>query len=319
MAEERTESQGFYEMLWDCDHCDTKGLLGKSQRHCPECGAKQNPDKRYFPKEGEARRIDGHKYEGADRACGSCNAPQSARAHNCTHCGAPLDGTAEVKGVANVAPVAPPKPRRWWIPVLVIAVIGLAIFGIWYRFIRKSSELMTVTAHRWERVIPVEEYGDFNETAWREAVPADARLVTCHKKQRSTKRVEDGEECREEKVDRKDGTFEVVKKCKPKYRDEPVEDDWCSFRVQRWKELSTGAARAAGTGLSPTSPTGLPPANAPPAIGARRAGTQRETLTLEFGKQRCDVSDAVWRKYKDGDKVTVKVIASTGKIVCDSL
>ena len=23
-----------YEMLWDCDHCDTKGLLGKSQRHC---------------------------------------------------------------------------------------------------------------------------------------------------------------------------------------------------------------------------------------------------------------------------------------------
>jgi hypothetical protein len=54
-------------------------------------------------------------------------------------------------------------------------------------------------------------------------------------------------------------------------------------------------------------------------IGARRAGTQRETLTLDFGDQRCDVSDAVWRKYKDGDKVTVEVIASTGKIVCDSL
>jgi hypothetical protein len=30
---ERVESQGFYEMLWDCDHCDTKGLFGKSQRH----------------------------------------------------------------------------------------------------------------------------------------------------------------------------------------------------------------------------------------------------------------------------------------------
>ncbi len=317
--QERTESQGFYEMLWDCDHCDTKGLLGKSQRHCPECGAKQNPDKRYFPKEGEERRIDGHKYEGADRACGSCGAPQSARAHNCTGCGAPLDGAAEVKGVA--APVAPRpvKKRRWWIPVLIIAVVGAGIFGIWYRFIRKASATMTVTAHRWERVIPVEEFSDVGEQAWRDAVPSDARTVTCNKKQRSTRRIEDGEECHNEKQDKKDGTFEVVKKCKPKYREEPVEDDWCRFRVQRWKEVESAAARASGTGLQPTSPTNLPPATTQPVIGARRAGAQRETLTLEFGAQRCDVSEPVWRKYKDGDKVQVKVIASTGKIVCDSL
>src|SRR5690606_14214085 len=127
------------------------------------------------------------------------------------------------------------------------------------------------------------------------------------------------EECRDEKQDRKDGTFEVVKKCKPKYRYEPVEDDWCSFRVRRWKELASGAARSSGTGLEPTSPTGLPPANAAPVIGARRAGTQRETLTLEFGDQRCAVSDATWRKYKDGDQAKVQVRASSGAIVCDSL
>lgn len=323
MAQERTESQGFYEMLWDCDHCDTKGLLGKSQRHCPECGAKQNPDKRYFPKEGEARRIDGHKYEGSDRACAACAAPQSANARNCTNCGAPLDGTAEVKGVAAPVAARVKKPRRWWIPMLIIAVIGLAIFGIWYQFIRKRSETMTVTAHRWERVIPVEEYNDFSEQAWRDQVPSDARLGTCRAKQRSTKRVEDGEECREEKQDKKDGTFEVVKKCKPKYRDEPVEDDWCSFRVRRWKELEAGAVRSSGAGLQPTSPPGLPPglssSNAPAVIGARRAGAQRETLTLEFGTQRCDVPDATWRKYKDGDKVTVQVRASNGAIVCGSL
>jgi hypothetical protein len=317
-VQERTESEGFYEMLWDCDHCDTKGLLAKSQRHCPECGAKQNPDKRYFPKEGEERRVEGHNYEGADRACGACGAPQSARSNNCTNCGAPLEGAAEVKGIAGaVAP--PPKPRRWWIPVLIIAVVGLGIFGIWYRFIRKRSETMTVTAHRWERVIPVEEYSDLSEQAWREQVPPDAHLVTCHRKQRSTRRIEDGQECREEKQDKKDGTFEVVKKCKPKYREEPVEDDWCSFRVQRWKELPTGGARSSGTGLQPTSPTGLPPANAQPVLGARRAGAQRETLTLELGDQRCDVSDATWRKYQDGAKATVQVVASTGKIVCDSL
>ncbi|HWU88631.1 MAG TPA: hypothetical protein VN253_15280 [Kofleriaceae bacterium] len=319
MAEERTESQGFFEMLWDCDHCDTKGLLAKSQRHCPECGAKQNPDTRYFPKEGEERRIDGHKYEGADRSCGSCNAPQSARANNCTNCGAPLDGAREVKGVGS-APIAPPKkPRRWWLVVLIVALIGLAIFGIWYRFIRKRSETMTVTAHRWERVVPIEEYNDYSEQGWRDTMPSDAHLVSCHPKQRTTRSVPDGEECHNEKQDKKDGTFEVVKKCKPTYRSEPVDDDWCSYRVQRWKDLAQGALRASGTGLQPATPTGLPPANAPPVIGSRRAGHQRETLTLQLGDHSCDVSDATWRKYKDGDKVQVDVRASSGAIVCDSL
>ena len=264
-------------------------------------------------------RSDGHKYEGADRYCGSCNAPQSARASNCTHCGAPLDGTKEVRGVA--APVPPPvrKPRRWWLVLLIVALIGLAIFGIWYRFIRKRSEMLTVTAHRWERVIPIEEYNDFNEQAWRDQVPSDARMVTCHKKARSTKRVEDGEECRNEKQDKKDGTFEVVKKCKPKYRDEPVDDDWCSFHVQRWKELPDGALRSSGAGLQPASPAGAPSATAVPVPGARRAGRERETLTLQLGDQSCEVSEAAWRKHKDGDKVKVEVRASSGAIVCDSL
>src|SRR5262249_8914882 len=121
MAEERIESQGYFEMLWDCDHCETKGLLGKSQRHCPECGAKQNPDKRYFPEEGKAQRVDGHKYEGADRQCSSCNAAISAAAKNCTNCGAPQDGWKEVRGV-EVPKVVAPKRRTWLIVLIVVAL-----------------------------------------------------------------------------------------------------------------------------------------------------------------------------------------------------
>jgi len=49
MGHEREESQGFFEMLWDCEHCDARGLYAKSQRYCAHCGAPQNPDKRYFP------------------------------------------------------------------------------------------------------------------------------------------------------------------------------------------------------------------------------------------------------------------------------
>src|SRR5690349_14399180 len=107
---ERTESEGFYEMLWDCDHCDAKTLLGNSQRHCPNCGAPQNPDKRYFPKPGEEKKVDGHRFEGADRHCPACSAPMGTAAKNCTKCGSPLDGSKEVKGVATQ--VAPKKPRR---------------------------------------------------------------------------------------------------------------------------------------------------------------------------------------------------------------
>lgn len=317
MAEERTESQGFYEMLWDCDHCETKGLLAKSQRHCAECGAKQNPDKRYFPEEGEARRVDGHKYEGADRTCPACNAPQGSAASHCTHCGAPLDGAHEVKGVAM--PIAMKRRRRWWIPVLIIAVIGLAIFGIWYRFIRKRSETMTVTAHRWERVVPIERFDDYPEAAWRDQRPADALGGTCLRRQRSSTQIPDGETCRNEKQDRKDGTFEVVKKCTPKFRSEPVFDDWCSFHVRRWRALPGAEVRASGTGLQPASPAGAPPAEVQPVIGARRAGAMRETLTLELGDQRCDVDAVTWRKHADGVTVTVEVVASSGKLVCSSL
>jgi hypothetical protein len=321
MPEERVESLGFYEMLWDCDHCDSKGLLAASQRYCPVCGAKQNAALRYMPKEGEERRVDGHKYAGADRACPSCSSPQSAQAHNCTHCGASLDGAAKVKGLTAQATATEraPKKRRWWILWLVLALIALAGVGIWYRFLRKRSATMTVTAHRWERVIPIEEFGEFSDQAWRDRVPRDARMVTCRPKKRSTKKVEDGEECHTEKQDRKDGTFEMVKKCAPKYREEPVEDDWCSFRVLRWRELKEAALRASGTGMQPTSPTGAPPSNASATLGARRALAERQTLILDFGKQHCDVSEAVWRKYQDGAAVKVLVVASSGDIVCDSL
>src|SRR5580658_2753628 len=104
MADDRVESEGFYEMLWDCAHCGTKGLLGKSQRRCPECGAPQDADKRYFPTDEQKQLAVGHVYVGADAHCPSCAAAMGAKVKNCTQCGSPMDGSKEVAGVA--APVA---------------------------------------------------------------------------------------------------------------------------------------------------------------------------------------------------------------------
>ncbi|HEU4734126.1 MAG TPA: hypothetical protein VFT22_39820 [Kofleriaceae bacterium] len=321
MGQEREESQGFFEMLWDCDHCDARGLLGKSQRYCANCGAPQNPDKRYFPQEGEARRVDGHIYEGADRTCPACSAPQSARARNCTHCGSVLEGAAEVRGVASAPPVAArPAPRRrgrriWPLVLAAIAVLG---GGLIFWRCRTQEAQVVVAAHKWQVVVAIEEFNERPEEAWRNEVPVGAGLPVCHDKERSTRQVEDGEECRTERRDKKDGTFEQVKKCKPKYRSEPVMDSWCTFSMRRWRPASE--AKQTGTGLSPVWPTNVPPADTLATFGARRQGTRTQTLTLEFtGHGSCDVSDAVWRKYADGQKIKVEVRASSGDVVCSSL
>ncbi len=318
MAGQREQSEGFYEMLWDCDHCEAKGLLGKSQRHCPECGAPQNPDKRYFPKEGDQRQAVGHQYVGSDRHCPSCNTPQSAQGSNCTQCGAPLDGSKEVRGVVAPVSAAPATRRRPWLWIVVLLAVLASGFGIWWRCIRTRHAEMTLTAHRWERSVGIEEYADQEQADWRDQLPSDARVQRCHRKERSSRRVQTGEDCHIERKDKKDGTFEQIKQCAPTYRSEPIDDDWCTFVVQRWRELE--AVKTSGTGMSPVWPTaGLPPPAAAAILGAKRQGKRTETLILELGGQHCDVSDAIWRKYSDGGKVHVEVRASSGNIVCASL
>jgi hypothetical protein len=320
MAKQREESQGFYEMLWDCEYCDARGLLGKTQRYCANCGAAQNPDKRYFPKEGEQRRVDGHSYEGADRQCPACSAPQSAKAHNCTHCGAVLDGAAEVRGfTAQADPKSRPEPRRrrrriW---PIVLAVLAVLIFGIWWQCIRTRSATVTVASHSWQRVVAVEEFNQYQEESWRNQVPVEATFPICSQRKRSTRQVPDGEDCTMEKRDKKDGTFEQVRKCTPRYRSEPVMDDWCRYQVRRWKKV--GEVKASGKDMTPAWPGDLPPENPATALGAKRQGPRTETLTLDFGGSTCDVSDAIWRKYSDGQKIKVEVRASSGDVVCGSL
>jgi len=311
---ERVESEGFYEMLWDCDHCGTKGLLGKSQRHCPECGAPQNPDKRYFPSPEQQKRIEGHAYEGADRHCPACNAPMAAKAKNCAQCGAPLDGAKEVRGVLAPQPVAKKRRRIWLYVVAALVLIG---FLIWFLFVRTRDAQLTVSAHRWVRVVTIEKFGEYEESAWRDQVPADATFPVCSRRQRSSRQVQTGESCTTEKVDKKDGTFEQVRKCKPTYRSEPIDDDSCTFRVRRWKQ--SDSVRAAGSDLNPAWPAQLPAADAPATLGATRAAGRSETFILELGGKSCEVSAATWRKYTDGQKVKVEVRATTGSIVCSSL
>lgn len=85
-----------YEMLWDCASCGTRKLLGLTHRHCPNCGAVQDPKRRYFPAEGEEVAVEGHQYVGVDLACPACRSPNSAAAGHCINCGHGLEGASPV-------------------------------------------------------------------------------------------------------------------------------------------------------------------------------------------------------------------------------
>jgi hypothetical protein len=319
----RTESEGFYEMLWDCTHCGTKDLLGKSQRHCPECGAPQDDGTRHFPKEGEAKQVAGHQYEGTDRRCPACDTPQGAMGKNCGHCGAPMDGSKAVPIIPSAAPPAA-KKSPWKVILIVLAVVlGLGML-IYMRCIRSVSASLTVAAHRWERTIAIEEYQLAHEETWRDQLPATAQVGVCTRRPHSTRQIPDGETCTSEKHDKGDGTFEKLKKCTPKYRSESVDADYCTYTIQTWKEVDK--ARASGAGQSPSWPTipPLPPTTDRPPVGTRRIGAKTEKLTLDFKDasrtQSCDVDNAtIWARYVDGKAAKVEVRAASGDLVCGSL
>ena len=324
MTKERVESEGFYEMLWDCDHCGQKRLLAKSQRYCAECGGPQNPDKRYYPPPDQETRVEGHAYEGGDRTCPSCQSPMGAKAKNCTHCGSPLDGARDVKSVDDRLPAPPKKKRRWpWILAIVLVVVAAIVFAIWYFFFRTRIEKIEIVAHRWQRTIEIVEVRDHEVRAWHDQPPMHATgfATMCRQEQRSSRQVQDGEECHQVKKDKKDGTFEKQNICKPKMRSEPIYDEKCSFMVRDF--VKTDEIVAKDKGMTPVWPTTNAPIDAPLVLGARKQGARIEKLYLDIkkksGDDSCDVAESVWRKLKDGQKLEVTVRARSDNVVCDSL
>lgn len=312
----RQESLGHYEMLWDCGHCETKKLLGKTHRHCPHCGAPQDERARYFPSDADKVRVEDHQFTGADKKCASCGAAQSAKADHCGQCGAPLGEAGRVKLVEPARPARKTSNLLWYVlfGLVVVAVL------VWFMCIRKRDIALEVTGHRWAAVQELEEFREVTEETWRDEVPPGARALSCHKKQRSTRSVPDGEDCKTEKVDKGDGTFEEVRTCTPRTRQEGVDDDFCRFMIDRWTKVEELAAK--GQGLEVAWPA-VPPSPIQDGYGARRAGKRRATYTLELsdGKQArtCDLAEATWKKYQPGQKVKAQVRARSGELVCSSL
>ncbi|HEU4539263.1 MAG TPA: hypothetical protein VFS00_34315 [Polyangiaceae bacterium] len=336
-------SEKVYEMLWDCRYCGSRKLLGKSHRHCPSCGAPQQNAPRYFPADAEKVAVSDHVFVGADVVCPTCRSTSSRAAKHCGSCGGPLEAAASVavqadrvhpEGVAFVggapggaapAPPAPPPRRSPLVPVLLgcggLLAAGVVVFVLVFVFWKKDSSF-EVVSRAWERTVAVERLGPVSESAWCKEMPPDAQGVRRTREQRSTNKVPNGEDCATRKVDNGDGTFREKRECKPRYKEEPVYDERCSYTVNRWAVARTERS-AGGEAPAPAWPE-VRLGRAGECVGCERAGARKETYTVklagEGGKvDECTFDAARWSAMRPKSRWKGEVRALTGGLVCDSL
>lgn len=322
-----------YEMFWDCEYCGADKLLGKTHRHCPQCGAAQDPSSRYFPPEEEKVAVQDHVYFGADWKCASCDTPNSNASAFCGNCGTPKDGAKKVglaheKEAPPAPPPAPEEPKKsgggGGRGMLIFGCLGAVVLGFvvlcglatfWNR-----TDAATVTSHTWSRSVQIQEYKSVSETDWCDEMPSGAEDVRTTQKQRDTKKVPDGEDCETKNVDNGDGTFRQEEECTTRYREEPIMDDWCSYTVAKWADLRE--ATADGDGLSPVWPQTQLKTCSSPRLGCQREGTRSESYTLKLKGSdgdalSCTLSESAWRNARDGQQIEVSINMLTGAASCD--
>jgi hypothetical protein len=351
----------FFEMLWDCEQCDARELLAKSQRHCPMCGAAQDPKRRYFPEPGREVEAQGHRFVGVDWACAYCESPNSAAAAFCINCGGPKEGAKDVARVQDMSqPAAEPNQRDatplvtpalapatskpegftqpqvgtrsstsgfpWLaaIPAVILALILIAVSVLVYSFFSKHDESVQLVEKTWNRSVSVEHFTAVKTSNWCDAMPADAYQVARTREQRSTRQIADGETCVESRADMGDGTFTKRRDCSPRYREEPVYDSRCSYRINRWQVLRTdtlgGGATLAPEWPNPVLGNTWAPGN---SLGAERLGPRSEDYRVRVQNAKgkdwtCPLPQEAWTTLAEKQAMTIKV-RGTGGADCDSL
>jgi hypothetical protein len=321
-----------YEMVWDCRYCGATKLLGLTHRHCPNCGAQQDPNARYFPADHEKVAVQNHEFVGADVQCRYCGGPSSRRAHNCGQCGAPLAEGAQVQTrqaplpqaqvPTNAATAVPPSRPLWKVvvPILALCVVAIVVLLL----VWKKEQAFVVASHGWRRSVSVERLGPSRESAWCSALPATASEVSRHREQHGTKQVPDGEDCKTHKKDRGDGTFKEEQVCSPKYKDEPIYEDKCDYVVVKWSQARKEIAEGAATTPAPHWPAVTLARPACNSAGCEREGSRDESYTVVFSdakgeSYKCDFAQATWATFPDGHRYTGKLRALVNTLDCSSL
>jgi hypothetical protein len=351
---------GTFEMLWDCPACGTPKLLGIQHRHCPACGSPQDPAARYYPSEQDKVAVQDHVYQGADVLCPACGTANAAASQFCVGCGSPIgadakqavgrvehqvaagqvfagetikDARAEARARRDARaqhelrkgrPASSGPSPRMKLGLIVGGVLLLCAVLVWVFVFWKREATMEIEGHRWARTIDVEVFDTVRDSAWCDELPRGARRVGKSREQRSTKQVQDGQECVKRRQDNRDGTFKEVEECKPKYRSEPVYDDRCHFDIDKWVVRRTEESAGQGKRPEPSWPA-VKLAKTGSCKGCEREGARRQLYMLRLLDRRagqaheCAVDEATWQKAEPGSQWTVEVKVVGGGLDCETL
>lgn len=347
-----------YEMLWDCEFCGSKKLLGLTHRFCPNCGAPQNPSKRYFPSDEEKVAVKDHVYYGVDVICAACGGLNSAKAQFCGTCGAPLSegkqaelvaaesrgaGEAFSEGKARdlvkekfdadmqrLQTQAKKKERGGLFSkrnLILAAVIGSVIlccgFVAALLFWEREATVL-VTGHSWTREIQIQAFLPTEQSDWCDNMPSDAYSVSRSERQRSSRQVPDGEDCRTVRRDNGDGTYSEEEVCTTRYREEPIYDDYCEYTVDRWNVVRSVTASGDSQVEIPFWPA--LDLKGGTGYGREREGAHIEKYVVELRSSedsktyRCEFTDQrKWEQFPIESRWIGDVSVVTGSLDCDSL
>jgi hypothetical protein len=343
------EKQGVYEMVWDCQFCGTNGIPAKTHQFCPNCGAPQNTDTRRFPSDSEKKAVADYVYKGASLICPACHAVNDGDAKFCRQCGSPLENAARAERVADqvktagaqfaadaernvqqeeldsdlarAGVAASGRSGPPWLLIGGLVVIAAVIIGIIAALTWRRDVQAQVTELNWERVVAVEEYTRVAGGTWCDSMPRDAYGVQTSRRQRSTERIADGQECSIRRIDNGDGTFREQEECQTVYREEPVYDDYCTFTVNRWAHARDVTAGGVLGERDPAWPelnlrTGS-------GLGSEREGGRDEVyrVLLRAGEDTytCTVTYDIWRRVETGALYDLPVGVVTGSPDCSAL
>jgi hypothetical protein len=339
-----------YEMLWDCHYCGTRKLLGLTHRHCPECGAAQDPTLRYFPADADKVAVEDHVYHGADVLCPACQAPAGAAAKCCGNCGSPLHGgelakqradqvagagggfagetetDAKREATGGAKPAPPRKSRTGLVVGIVLGLLALIGVAIAVALLWTEEVGLQAFGHTWKREVRIEAFQTLSQSEWCDRMPADAFQVTRSREVRSHNQIPDGQECRTRRKDRGDGTFTETQECKTRYRSEPVYDEKCHFQVNRWAFFRSVTAEGKSLAGQPAWPAVRleQSGKKPDTLGNEREGQRIETYTVWFidneqKRHSCEMPQVSWASIPPNSIWNGEVGVLTGALDCATL
>ena len=193
---------------WDCNKCDTKGILGR-YKDCPNCGGQRPANVHFYLPGDEPAVTDSVRLAeakiGPDWTCESCGQDNPADRKTCRKCGSPKDSAKSRKvtdyGLENtprsgndegsqysLQPSSPLStlisnyqetsvsifdkikiPAALITAILIIGALAFLIFGT-------HPVPVTVTGHSWQRTVSIEQYKTVRESDW--SIPAGGREIS---------------------------------------------------------------------------------------------------------------------------------------------